>query len=144
MVSQLERGPTTPSLQTLKRVAEALGVSMLQILPDQSPSAEANLVVRADRQRRVVRHEDQLLYDLLSPTTKGRLEVWSGRMEGAQAGPVSIHDSEEFIVVLSGQMEITLGGRSYVLGPAIPFSTTGPSGIASAPAGPTNSISSRP
>jgi quercetin dioxygenase-like cupin family protein len=38
-------------------------------------------------------------------------------MEGGQAGPVSIHDSEEFIVVLSGQMEITLGGTSYVLGP---------------------------
>lgn len=117
MISQLERGLTTPSLQTLKRVAEALGISMFQLLPDQSPSAEANLVVRADRRRRVVLHEDQLVYDLLSPNTKGRLEVWSGRMEGGQAGPVSIHDSEEFIIVLSGQMEITLGGKSYVLGP---------------------------
>jgi transcriptional regulator with XRE-family HTH domain len=117
MLSQMERGLTTPSLQTLKRIAEALGVSMFQILPDESPAAEASLVVRADSRRRVVLHEDQLVYDLLSPNTKGQLEVWSGRMDGGQAGPVSAHQSEEFILVMSGQMEITLGVKSYVLGP---------------------------
>src|SRR5258708_12424468 len=68
MVSQLERGPTTPSLQTLKRVAEALGVSMLQILPDQSPSAEANLVVLPAPHPPALRHQHHLLYHLLSPT----------------------------------------------------------------------------
>ena len=58
-------------------------------------------------------------YELLSPDTKRRLEVWLGSLgPGVTSGDEpSVHASEEFILVLSGQMEIEIGAQRETLGP---------------------------
>lgn len=114
LVSQLERGITAPSMQTLRRVAEALGVSVFQLLGDGEPQHK---VVRADRRRKVVLQEEQLAYELLSPNVKGRLEAWLGRLDpGASSGSEpSTHPSEEFLLILAGRMEFTIDGEVHHL-----------------------------
>ena len=115
MLSQLERGASTPTIQTLRRVAAALDVSVFQLIEDASQVTHP--VVRPDRRRKIVIQDDQLTYELLSPDTKGKLEVWLGRLgPGGASGPdPSTHASEEFILVQEGRMEIDIAGVKYEL-----------------------------
>ncbi|MCY7300206.1 MAG: cupin domain-containing protein [Ilumatobacteraceae bacterium] len=82
-------------------------------------SLSAGMVVRASRRRRVVLEHENLKYELLSPNARGKLEVWQGRLEpGASSGSEpSTHPSEEFILVFSGEMRITIGGAEHCLEP---------------------------
>ena len=116
LLSQLERGATSPSIHSLKRIAEALRVSIFQLLAADAP---AQFVVRADRRRRVILQEGDLDYELLSPDAKRKLEVWIGRLErGASSGPEpATHESEEFIFVLRGQLRIEFGQVVHELSP---------------------------
>ena len=115
LLSQLERGATTPSIHSLKRIAHALSVSIFQLLAGGTP---AQFVVRADRRRKVILQEGDLDYELLSPDAKRKLEVWFGRLEpGASSGPEpAAHESEEFIFVLQGQLRIEFGSVVHELG----------------------------
>jgi len=116
LLSQLERGTTSPSISSLKRIAAALGVSIFQLLDEEAP---AQSVVRSDRRRKLILQEGDLDYELLSPDAKRKLEVWFGRLEpGASSGPEpAAHESEEFIFVLQGQLRIEFGAVSHQLGP---------------------------
>ena len=116
LLSQLERGTTSPSISSLKRIAAALGVSIFQLLDEEAP---AQSVVRSDRRRKLILQEGDLDYELLSPDAKRKLEVWFGRLEpGASSGPEpATHESEEFIFVLQGQLRIEFGAVSHQLGP---------------------------
>ena len=131
LLSQLERGVTTPSIGTLKKLAEVLQVSVFHLMPGEEQGKHG--VVRANRRRRLVLEHDELKYELLSPHTRGRLEVWHGRLApGASAGSEeSTHPSEEFILVLHGEMEITIGGDAYLLKPgdSIQYDGRQPHGI---------------
>lgn len=116
LLSQVERGVTTPSIQTLRSLAEALDTSIFDLMS--RPSSQTQ-VVRADRRRRVVLEEEHLKYELLSPSGTRRLQVWMGRLDpGMSSGEQpSMHDTDEFIHVLSGRMNLELGGEAIALGP---------------------------
>jgi transcriptional regulator with XRE-family HTH domain len=116
LISQLERGVTSPSLQSVRRLAEALQVSIFQLL---AADTRGYSYVPADRRRKLVLQHGEISYELLSPDTKRRLEVWLGTLgPGATSGDEpSIHQSEEFILVLSGQMEIEIDSQRQTLGP---------------------------
>ncbi len=116
LISQLERGVTSPSLQSVRRLAEALQVSIFQLL---AADTRGYSYVPADRRRKLVLQHGEISYELLSPDTKRRLEVWLGTLgPGATSGDEpSIHQSEEFILVLSGHMEIEIGSQRQILGP---------------------------
>jgi transcriptional regulator with XRE-family HTH domain len=116
LLSQLERGTTSPSISSLKRIATALGVSIFQLLNEEAPALS---VVRSDRRRKLILQEGDLDYELLSPDAKRKLEVWFGRLEpGASSGPEpATHASEEFIFVLQGQLRIEFGAIAHQLGP---------------------------
>jgi transcriptional regulator with XRE-family HTH domain len=116
LISQLERGVTSPSLQSVRRLADALQVSIFQLL---AADTRGYSYVPADRRRKLVLQHGEISYELLSPDTKRRLEVWLGTLSpGVTSGEEpSVHASEEFILVLSGQMEIEIGDQRQVLGP---------------------------
>lgn len=115
LLSQLERDLANPSISTLQRVAQSLHVSIFALLPeDGDPTA---IVVRPDDRRKLVIQDGQIRYELLSPDANRQMEVWMGRLEpGAGMGSdPSSHASEEFILVLGGRMELSLGGETHVL-----------------------------
>ncbi len=115
LLSQLERDRANPSIATLQRVAQSLRVSIFALLPEDGSSGAT--VVRPDNRRKLVIQDGQLRYELLSPDTNRQMEVWIGRLRaGAQMGSeTSSHPSEEFILVLRGQMEITIGADTHRL-----------------------------
>jgi len=87
-----------------------------QLLDEEAP---AQSVVRSDRRRKLILQEGDLDYELLSPDAKRKLEVWFGRLEpGASSGPEpATHESEEFIFLLQGQLQIEFGAIAHQLGP---------------------------
>jgi transcriptional regulator with XRE-family HTH domain len=127
-VSQLERGRTSASIGSLRRIAQALGVSIadlfaedvdaaphvlhLQDLPelDTEPGARKFLVTQ-----RPLRH----------------LEVYVGEFEpGASTGDESYThgDSQEVFIVSEGTVTLTLSGSEHVMsaGDSIEYRTSFP------------------
>lgn len=122
LLSQIERGITEPSISSLRKIAEALGVSIFYLIDDspQTGSDERQLegqVVRPAERRRVTLPHSGLRYELLCPDVSGRMEAWLGILEpGAATGEAARgHLSDEFMLVMSGTAELEYGDEKTVL-----------------------------
>ena len=63
-LSQIERNQADPSIKSLRRIADALGVPMLYFLSDDDAT---DPVVRRDRRNQLVIPESGVTYELLTP-----------------------------------------------------------------------------
>jgi transcriptional regulator with XRE-family HTH domain len=116
-LSQVERGRSSASIESLRRVADALGVSMADLFePGGLPGP------------RVLRRDERPSLSfgvlgkklLLTPRPLHHLEVFAGELEvGGSTGtePYAHGDSEELFVVLSGTVQLELGGELFDLEP---------------------------
>jgi transcriptional regulator with XRE-family HTH domain len=116
-LSQVERGRSSASIESLRRVADALGVSMADLFePGGLPGP------------RVLRRDERPSLSfgvlgkklLLTPRPLHHLEVFAGELEvGGSTGtePYAHGDSEELFVVLSGAVQLELGGEMFDLEP---------------------------
>jgi transcriptional regulator with XRE-family HTH domain len=131
-ISQVERGHASPPLASLKRIADSYGVSLVELLADETAD-EQELVLRAkDRQRLVLRH-GQVVKELLVRRQSGK------RMEPLRvvvqplAGSKGLYDhaGEEFGIVLSGVLELTVEERVFKVkkGDTFYFASTRPHGF---------------
>ncbi len=116
LISQLERGHGNPAFLTLSRLAEALRVPLGHFL--QGANDTDQMVVRADRRKKLVLPEDHLVYELLTPGLGGALEVLRTQVPAGwtnQERPFS-HHGEECVHLLEGTLEVTVGTAFFVLG----------------------------
>ncbi|MFC6882735.1 MULTISPECIES: helix-turn-helix domain-containing protein [Actinomadura] len=115
LISQVERGLTDPSLETLRRLARALGLPLFDLFREQEQEAVA--VVRQTRRIVVRSPNGGIAYTRVSPGA-GRLEVLEGVLEpgGASSAEAWSHPSEECIVVLAGRLVVEAAGERYELG----------------------------
>jgi transcriptional regulator with XRE-family HTH domain len=115
-LSQIERDLTSPSLESLRKISDALEVPIFHFLlePD-----EKCPVVRADRRSKLILPESNLTYEVLSRDLNRQMEPFLAIWEpGDQRVTFSLRQqTEEFIYVLQGQLEIQLGENVYLLGP---------------------------
>lgn len=76
MLSQLERGLTNPSINTLKAVAQALNVPLFTFFIDEEQQ-EKLVVHPSDRKKIILPSEglEPITYELLSPDLKGDVEL---------------------------------------------------------------------
>jgi transcriptional regulator with XRE-family HTH domain len=115
LISQLERGRGNPSFLTLRRLATALQVPLGHFL--QGPET-GQMVVRADRRKRLrLPTEPGLVYELLTPGLGGSLEVLRSQIPPGfdnRDDPFR-HTGEECVHLLSGTLQIGIGGRRYEL-----------------------------
>ncbi|MEA1977178.1 MAG: XRE family transcriptional regulator [Chloroflexota bacterium] len=115
-LSQVELGQTNISISSLRRISEALEVSMLYFfteVPDPNP------VVRADNRPKISFTDPHVSYELLTPDRARKLEMLCGKLRpgsGNVARRLSI-STEECIVVLSGTLEVGLESGEFVLNP---------------------------
>jgi transcriptional regulator with XRE-family HTH domain len=114
LISQVERGLSDPSLQTLRRIAKVLAVPVFSLF--QTDDGTAVSVVRKDRRMRVSSPDHDIVYSRIS-SGRGRLEVLHGRLgpHSASAPDPWSHPSEECVVVLAGALVIEVAGDDYVL-----------------------------
>ncbi|WP_141582239.1 helix-turn-helix domain-containing protein [Actinomadura sp. WMMA1423] len=120
-VSQLERGQGNPSLQTLQRLAGALGLPLARLLQQTTPPG--HLVVRAGQRLRLPSssedpHEAEVLRELLTPSG-GRLQVIRSEVPPgfSNEGRFYRHLGQECVVVLSGLLRVNVGQTVTELSP---------------------------
>ena len=114
-LSQVERGRSSASIASLRRIADALGISMADLFePDAVPGPK------------VIRRQDRptLAFGvlgkkaLLTPKPLHHLEVFVGELEvgGSTGDQPYVHgDSEELVVVISGSVQLELSGELFDL-----------------------------
>lgn len=114
LISQVERGLSDPSLETLRRIAKVFDVPIFSLFQQDAEATVA--VVRKNRRMQVSSPDHDIVYSRVSPG-RGRLEVLHGRLgprKASAAEPWS-HPSEECVLVLSGALIVEVAGTDYEL-----------------------------
>jgi len=113
-VSLIERGQSSPTVATLHRLAAALGVRIVDFFASPEP---ANVVYVPARQRMQTRTAEALIESLGSGLDGQRLEPYVLTVQaGARSGsdPI-VHEGQELVLGLAGQVEYTVGERPFRL-----------------------------
>src|SRR5919198_3166374 len=114
-LSQVERGRSSASIGSLRRIAVALGVTVADLFEPSGPPRPR--VLRRD-ERPALAFGILGRKFLLTPRPLSQLEVFVGELdpEGSTgAEPYSHGDSEELFVVLTGRVRLELGGELHEL-----------------------------
>jgi transcriptional regulator with XRE-family HTH domain len=118
-VSQIERGRSEISISALKSISDALGVSIGWFFQGYDPRepSEQGYVVRREHRRRLDFPGTGIEEELLSPTLNGEAELIMSRFApGARSGDVQVSRlAEQSGVVLSGELELLVGDRRFLL-----------------------------
>lgn len=128
-IGQIETGAANPSVGTLKKVADALGVPIGALFtkagPGHSGGPEPERNGNPLSEVRVVRHDMRKMLSwpgrqwktyLLTPDLQRKLEVLLNELEpGDTVDEAYTHDGEEFGFVIEGSYEVTVGDEAFVL-----------------------------
>jgi len=124
LLSQMENHLVSPSLGTIIKLAKALGVKVGDFLGE--TEGEPFAIVRKDERKTISRFASKegvkygYSYESLGFEKKHRhMEPCIVTLEPAtvKTTKTSVHDGEEFIYVLEGEMEVILGNHTDVLYP---------------------------
>lgn len=136
-LSEIERGLAQPSMASLRRISQALGISLLSFseTAEDTPSrpelqsydldpyhrpirdiTEATLV-RADQRKKIAYPGRSGFYELMTPDLNRKLEVLYLRMEPHfDSGPPIVDPpGEKCLVILTGELEFNVAGQAYTL-----------------------------
>jgi transcriptional regulator with XRE-family HTH domain len=114
LLSQVERGIVSPSLATLHALSQHFGVPMFTFFMGDD---ERRLVVRKDERRLMTFPASNVTYELITPDTKGQLEVMEVVLKPGQESIDSglPHPGEECGLVLEGTVTALLGSQEHEL-----------------------------
>jgi transcriptional regulator with XRE-family HTH domain len=119
LISQIERGLSSPSVKSLVALGEALGVGIAWFFDETAPlnAEETDLVVRSDRRRTLSMGEGEVAKQLLSPDPRRGLQLYLITVEpGGSTGPgLYAHSGESGGLVLSGQLLLWIEDRHFLL-----------------------------
>jgi len=123
-LSQVERGLVSVSINSLKRIAEALDVSILFFLDDR---LDDNPVIRAGERKKVSPPGYKDYIEVISPSLGQKAEVILGHMSPGgsyESLPLKI-PTDECIFIVEGSLQIVLEGKEYLLNPGDSISFKG-------------------
>jgi len=115
-LSQIERDLVSPTISSLKKIADALEVNMMYFFDD--PHSNQKVVVRRNERNKMVNPKSKVTYELLRPQfSETELEaLYMYLNPGAFSGKEShSHIGEEFVIVLKGQLEISVENENFLL-----------------------------
>lgn len=114
-LSQLENGQVSPSISSMQRIANALGVTLGEFFSSLG-SNEGGIVVRAGERMQLQSQWSQATLEALSPMNRGRIvePMLITLLPGGRSGKhPTAQAREEFAYVLEGQVELTLGPETF-------------------------------
>ena len=119
LVSKIENGKSTPSLNMLQKIAKGLDITVGQMFaqadePDKAVTrAGDRMMVHTDAGRK----GENLVLERLIPASDGHLLQGNIHHIGVGGGSEGMlqHDGEEFGYVLEGELELTLDGKSHAI-----------------------------
>ena len=115
-LSQVERNLTSPSVASLRKVAQAFGVPLTELF--QGPVIPENRVVRRAERTQLIHPSRQWRDYLLTPSLTGKLQVILSVIEpgGGSGEEPYAHDSdEECVIILRGRLDFWVGSDRYLL-----------------------------
>ncbi|MDA8250827.1 MAG: XRE family transcriptional regulator [Rhodospirillales bacterium] len=118
MLSQIERGLSSPSIRTLQSVAAALDVPIGWFFsPPQDSAGCPPWVLRRTARRVLSLGSNGVVKELVSPGA-GAIELLMVTIEpgGSSGGSPYTHEGEDAGVVLEGQMRLEVDGEACLLG----------------------------
>jgi transcriptional regulator with XRE-family HTH domain len=129
LISQIEGGTGNPSYTTLVKVAHALEVPVTDFFTLADDDFRWG-VVRKDERRALMLAGSDLIYELLTPTTRGRLSVVQSQVPPGwtnESTPFQ-HEGEEWTMVVEGEFFVTVGKAQHHLraGDSITYDPTEP------------------
>jgi len=115
-LSMIERGKTSPSVSTLYKLADALGVSITAFFGAETEKRQVVFLKQDERSR--MSFTRGLFEALGGEKFVGRVEPFMLTLEsGASSGPHSIvHSGHEFIFCLRGHLDYTVEKEVFHLG----------------------------
>ena len=136
LISQVERGLASPSVNTLRRIAGALDVPIAALFLGGSMSDDeidvtgSRLVVRRNERKGLHVPRSKVVYELLTPDLNRKVEfIWIEYEPGAitHIEPMS-HPGEENALCLEGSVVVTIDAQEFVLtrGDSISFDSGRP------------------
>jgi len=132
-ISQLENGNANPSISTLKKIAAVFNVQIVDFFIDQAE--EDPVVIRKD-ERIDIEFKDggktKIQAMVKNPGNKRMVAFYTTIEPGGGSSGLYTHIGEEFGLILSGEMELTIEDKTYRLkkGDSFYFSSARPHGFA--------------
>jgi len=125
-LSQMERGTSEPSLSDIRQIAEIFGLPLSFFFAHSPVEGEAHTIVRAGHRRKITDDIMGLTEELLSPDLGGSFEMVRSVFAPGSAitAPVT-RPTEEAGYVVSGNLELSVGKRTYTLNPGDSFRFSG-------------------
>lgn len=114
-LSMIERGKTSPSVSTLYKLADALGVPITAFFGSQTERINA-ILVKADERARIP-FTRGVWEGLGGERFTGRVEPFVLTLEsGASSGPHNmVHSGHEFVFCLRGQLDYLVEKQAFLL-----------------------------
>ncbi|MEW6348483.1 MAG: cupin domain-containing protein [Thermodesulfobacteriota bacterium] len=127
-LSMVENDKLDPSVSRLKKIADALGATIVKLFSE--GSGEEGVVLRREERQRVSVHGSKLLIEIL--IRQGSEKKMDARLAIVAPGGGSVgeytHTGEEFGYLIRGTLELSVNGTTYVLreGDTFYFNSTSP------------------
>lgn len=108
-LSQVENGRTSPTLVSLKKIAAAYDLSVVELLAD-DPPPNSQIVLRREQRRNLISGADGMVKEMLVGSQNGKrmepllVTVNPGEGSGGQYN----HAGEEFGIVMSGALDLSV------------------------------------
>ena len=120
LISQVERGEVYPSLQTLEKIADALGVHLSKFFQVESKSKDSvNCFVKSGMQKIVFMPETNNKYYVLTSSLHNSdfefLIIEYPPSNGKEMVDYFRHEGKEYFYVLEGQLRLNLDGEAHEL-----------------------------
>ena len=116
-LSQIENAKNSPSIASLKKITQALEVSIGDLF-EADRGEQIYLLKKGDRTPFEV-VKDKVIFEFGASKVPNRMmeAIFFTLLPGGESEGEYTHDGEEFGTVLEGTLHLELGGREYVMEP---------------------------
>lgn len=141
-LSKVERGMSTPSIESALGIAAALGISVEKLFGHGEDGGEPLTIVRAADSTAKDPDAYLTLVAGINPDRRMRAFVVRPGSQSGRGRTTSHHDGEEILFVLKGKIEMLVGKQTEVLGPGdcVHFNSTIPHKLTSIGAVPASAL----
>ena len=116
LISEIERGKTSPTIGALIRIADALGKDPAYFIEDEELN-DVSFIALEDRETRKLSNAAGEIEALTNSIPSGKIDSQLITLSPGAAGEIDMHahDADEAVLILSGEVRFRVGDKEYTL-----------------------------